>query len=197
MHRKRIKLLIMALATLNLTACATYYSHYGAFEAQNSKGEVRQFKVYWETQEYPNWYFEKNQASPITLSTQCSTRKWEFRDPSFGSRFCSSTAKGIVSCGNPSLDLNSNGLPVPNDHYVCARITDAKSANRIVDLKSQIEITMSCWPSSTEYKNQDKTINRDYLKQSEVAYTISTRKVPRFSMLENDPDLSNRVCKKD
>jgi hypothetical protein len=197
MYSKKMALLIMALVTVNLTACATYYSHYGAFEAQNSKGEVRQFKVYWETEEYPSWYFEKNQASPITLSTQCSTRKWQFRDPSFGSRFCDASADGIVSCGDPSLDLTSDGLPVPNDHYVCARITDAKSAKHIADLRSQIEITMKCWPSSTEYKDNDKTKNRDYLKQSEVAYTISTRKVPRFSMLDNNPELSDRVCKKD
>ncbi len=196
MYIRKIGVFIVAIVVLQLTACASYYSHYGRFEAQNSKGEVRQFRVSWQTQEYPDWSFFSNDATEITLEAQCSTRKWHFRDNTFGRKFCNASSEGIISCGDPNLDLKSNGQPVVGDNYVCATISDRSSTKKIVDLGYQLEINMKCWPASTEYTVEGKKKFRDYLKQSNVAYSVATTKVVRYSLQDKKPDLPDKICKK-
>jgi len=193
--KKTVSVLAITGFTL-LSGCATYYSHFGMFDAQNSKGEERQFRVSWETEEYPSWAPFHKDASKLVLETQCSTRKWVFRDPTFGSKYCSTSAKGIVSCGNPALDLKDNQKPVTTNNTVCASVTDVKGSSKIADLDNQLLINMKCRPASTTYQVDGKKKNRDYLMSSVVPYSVATTKVERYSFQDVKPKFSYKACPK-
>ncbi len=174
-----------------LTGCASYYSHYGSFESYNSKDEKRIVVVSWQTSESSVFGVS---ASPIELVTQCSERVLVFKDADSETHPCGS--RGIAACGEPALDLGFDGQPVKSTKEVCATISDSSGASRIGDLSRQIEITISCWPSSVEYEVDGELKNRDYLKPSVAPYTLFTKKVPLHSMEQKPPTLSDKICKK-
>lgn len=181
----------VVIATALTSGCASYYSHFASFESRNSAGESRQFVVSWASAEYPEWSPFDNEATPITLETQCSKRKLVFQDNTHGSD-CG--ASGIAVCGNPGEDIDERGLMLKSADYSCASITDAKGAKRIVDLQREIHLSISCLPDKPVVKTKDETINRDYLKNSVVPYRIMTKKVERHSLADKVPVISNKIC---
>ena len=62
-----------------MSGCASYYSHYAMFPAENSRGEPRQVRVSWLTAEYPDWWLQDDEATAIRVETQCSERVWLLR----------------------------------------------------------------------------------------------------------------------
>lgn len=42
------------LPLLGLSGCASYYTHYAMFPAENSAGESRQVRVHWDSADYPD-----------------------------------------------------------------------------------------------------------------------------------------------
>lgn len=74
--------LIVAVLPFVLSGCASYYTHYAVFPAENSAGEDRQVKLTWQTAEYPGWWVADNRSTPITVETQCSAREWRLVDDS-------------------------------------------------------------------------------------------------------------------
>ncbi|PID44837.1 MAG: hypothetical protein CSB48_00535 [Proteobacteria bacterium] len=175
---------------LLLSGCASYYEHYGSLESYNSAGESRIFVVSWQTSDS---VFFDGSATPIKLTTQCSERELVFKDSDFDPFPCQ--GDGIVACGSAKLDLDRNGRPVTSDSHVCAFISDEKGANKIVDLGNKIELTISCWPSSTLFEVDGKKKNRDYLRASVVPYTFFIKKVPMNSLEHRVPVPGDRICK--
>jgi uncharacterized protein YceK len=45
-----------------LQGCASYYSHYAVFPAENSQGETRDVRLTWQSAEYPGWWFLSDKA---------------------------------------------------------------------------------------------------------------------------------------
>lgn len=176
-----------------LSGCASYYKHYGSFSAENSAGEVRQFLLTWESADYPSWALFSDRSTPVTLTTQCSERKWQFDDDAERSN-CSS--EGIVSCGVPDLDLTSDGQRLPSESYVCGRITDDQGAQRIADLGRIVLLTMNCRPVATNTKKGKDIVNQDYLKPSIVPYRVSTKRADIYDMAARPPELSDNICDK-
>lgn len=175
-----------------LTGCASSYLHYGGFTAVNSSGEVRHFHVTWKTKQYPSWWFQAEQATPVVVTAQCSTRAWKLKPASQ-----SGCGKGITACGVPGLDLNKIGQPVQGSNTVCMSVTDDDHAQSIGQLKGTIELSVQCYPSVTQLKQDDKTVNLDYLKASQVPYSIPTTKVPLYSLDQGPEPFDTHVCKKD
>jgi hypothetical protein len=184
-----------------MQGCASYYSHYGSFDSVNSAGEERKFVVSWQSAEYPSWYWADNSTTAIELETQCSTRKLYFVDAAVAENAasvnsnCVTNQKGIVACGDPELDLDVNGRVVQNQEQVCGSISNSKGAHAIANLGTELLIKIDCWPGSVQYEVDGEKKNRDYLKYSVVPYTIATKKVPRYSMDDKVPSLSDRICK--
>lgn len=184
---------LVLVAAGELTGCASYYLHYGGFTAVNSSGQVRHFHVTWKTAQYPSWWFQGKQATPVVVTAQCSTRTWKLKPASESG--CGKD--GITACGIPGLDLNKIGKPVQGDHTVCMSVTDDHHASTISKLKGTLELTVQCYPSVTQLKQGDKTINLDYLKASQVPYSIPTTRAPLYSLDQGPEPFDTHVCKKD
>ncbi|MFD2228869.1 hypothetical protein [Alkalimarinus sediminis] len=191
---KIIKGLILTTVIFNLVGCASYYSHYGSFSAQNSKGEERMFVVSWKTAEYPSWAIQDNKATEIVLETQCSQRKWKIADRATAESSCTESHQGIVACGESEADLTLSGKAITNNNHLCMAVTDNKDAQSIVELGSQISISVNCLPSKVVREEGDDKVNIDYLKASVVPYSIATRKVPRYSFADKAPFVSDKIC---
>lgn len=180
------------MVVTGLSGCASYYLHYGAFSAENSSGQLRQFHVTWKTARYPSWWYASDKATPVVVTAQCSKREWRLQ--SAGKSGC---GEGITACGEPGLDLNKEGEPIKDKNRVCMSVTDAQKAQSILGLKGEIELSVRCYPAVTEVKEGDKTLNVDYLKASAVPYSIPTRRVPLYSMNAGPEPFDTHVCKKD
>lgn len=198
---RTLKLVSVVAFIMLLNGCASYYSHYASFDSINSAGEERKFVVSWQSAEYPEWFWADNTTTAIALETQCSTRKLYFIDAavaqnaaSFNSS-CVAGQDGIVVCGDPQLDLDANGRALKGVEQVCGSITNSKGVGRIAALGSELLIKIDCWPASAQYELDGEKKNRDYLKYSIVPYTIATKKVPRYSLDDKVPVLSEKVCK--
>lgn len=191
---KIIKGLMLVTVILNTVGCASYYSHYGSFSAQNSTGEERMFVVSWQTAEYPDWSIQDNKATEIVLETQCSDRKWSIADSAAQQSNCNELNGGIVACGDPLLDLSLSGKKLDSSDQVCFSVSDDKSSASIAELDRHILITVSCLPVSATHKQGDEVKNVDYLKASVVPYSVSTRKVERYSFSDKAPIISKKVC---
>ena len=68
----RLMASVLAVPVVMLSGCASYYTHYAMFPAENSAGETRQVRVNWQSAEYPEWWPGSNQATTMKLETQCS-----------------------------------------------------------------------------------------------------------------------------
>ena len=189
-----IKGLVLAVIMLNMIGCASYYSHYGSFSAQNSAGEERMYVVSWKTAEYPSWAIQDNKATEITLETQCSNREWVLADSSTAKSVCTEAHEGIVACGDQNLDLSLAGKPLADSNQLCMSISDDRSAKKTVELGSSVLVSVSCLPSVITREEDGEKVNIDYLKASVVPYSVATRKVERYSFADKAPKLTRKIC---
>ena len=200
MKKNMAKGSLWLIVLLNMTGCASYYSHYGSFSAQNSQGEGRLFVVSWKTAEYPSWAIQDDKSTEITLETQCSERQWQLNDASSDQNQCNKlnpgteSTPGIVACGDPELDLMLSGKKIPNNSQVCVSVSDENDAKSIVDLGHSMLIKVSCLPNVVSRKDGDDTKNIDYLKASVVPYSVFTRKVSRYSFNDKAPFVTDKIC---
>jgi hypothetical protein len=195
------RLILIALVSI-VGGCATtdYHTHYGWFTAENSAGELREFRVYWQTVRTEGWTSDETRALPVVIETQCSERKVHLFDASFGKgRRCKNhPGEGITYCGRKDLDVDRRGLPIENNS-LCATIVDRKGSTTILDMEGEVLIHMSCRPKRTEKARSGKKINVDYLKNSQQPYIVSTKKVKGGNIEQLVPALFNHssVCDPD
>ncbi|MCL7944892.1 hypothetical protein [Marinobacter sp. ATCH36] len=189
--------LLAALAPLLLSGCASYYSHYAVFPAENSQGEARQVKLTWQTAEYPGWWVVDNKSTPVTIETQCSTRKWRLVDDSHDEASQSDCGGGIRACGAEGEDvLARTGRPAGPDTR-CMAINPDDPAALITDTGSSLQLLVSCKPVSTVRGSDDGRENTDYIRASSVPYTVYSRKSPRGRLNAGPPELGDGVCESD
>ncbi|SRR5690554_427021 len=179
-----------------LSGCATYYSHYGSFSAENSAGEVREFLLTWQTADYPDWWWQEDRSTPVTLKTQCSEREVRFLDASHreGTQSCGGDTYPIAWCGTDKLDLVADVAESGPEEVPCGWIQsgDAKS---ITELGGEVQLFMRCQPAQTTVGAGDEQKNMDYLKASAVPYWVTVKKAVRGSLQDRPPQLGTRICK--
>lgn len=174
-----------------MTGCASHYTHYAVFPADNSSGEDRRVRVVWHTAEYPAWWPGADVvATPLTVETQCSTRVWRLRGAAQGvASDCGDD--GVRACGDPKQDRLAGEKDVAGAGTVCMAVTNAA---RIEALEDDLDLRVSCEPARTQRGTGDEAENRDYLRASVVPYAISVRKAPRYSLEAGPPQLSDSLC---
>jgi hypothetical protein len=185
---------LFAVLPLLMSGCASYYSHYAVFPAQNSEGEDRQVKLTWQTAEYPGWWFADNKSTPITLETQCSTREWRVVDSTHSGASDESCATGIRACGNQGQDRFVTGGSQNFNERACVSINPSDPDARVTDITSSLELLVSCGPVRTTMQNGDEQQNTDYLRASPVPYTVYSRKGVRGRLDTKPPELDDDVC---
>ena len=186
-----------------LTAgCATseFVTHYGIFEAENSAGEQRLFRIYWQTVRYQGWANERFQAFPVILETQCSERTLRFYDSSFGEgRRCKNgPAEGIHFCANSRTEEDRRGLAL--DHRsLCGVVTDRNGSTDILSLEGEVLLTLDCRPKITEKIVGGEKVNTDFLLGSSIPYIVSTKVVKGQDIEKILPEVSNHssICDPD
>ena len=183
---------------LELSACATtdYTTHYGIFTAQNSEGQDRKFRLYWQTIRYQGWGVKKYRALPVILQSQCSKRDIYLYDASFGpSRRCKGGGGGIQYCGDSALDMDRRGLEIV-DKSVCLSVTDGVGNQDILSLHGDVFLTVSCRPIRTKKRIEDGFQNLDYLLNSEIPYVVSTKAIKGKDIDMLIPDISSHssIC---
>ena len=175
-----------------LGGCASYYSHYGAFPAENSAGEARQVVVSWQTAEYPGWWVRDNQSTPIRVATQCSERAWRLTDDSH--RNPASCGEGIRACGQPGQDLiAATGQPAGEDD-VCLSVDPGDGRSKVTDIGQSMTLLVSCQPVSVSRDSEGKEQNIDYLRASVVPYKVYIRKAPRGALNGRPPAMDDSAC---
>jgi len=200
--KKLVTVAILASFTLLISACATtdYTTHYGLFTAETSAGEVRQFRIYWQTLRYEGWKKNTFRAMPLVLETQCSKRDVHFYDASFGTgrRCFGAPAEGIQFCSRSDLDVDRRGLPVENN-ILCGTVTDRAGSTDLLALDGELLVTISCRPKVTERTANGKKINTDYLVSSEIPYVVSTKQIQGADIELLIPELSSHssICDPD
>ncbi|MEP1214063.1 MAG: hypothetical protein ABJM11_04965 [Marinobacter sp.] len=187
----------LAVVPLLLGGCASYYTHYAVFPAENSQGESRQVKVTWQTAEYPDWWVADNKSTPVTVETQCSTRKWRLVDSSHDEASQADCGTGVRACGVSGEDvLASSGEPAgPGTR--CMAINPSDPDALITDIGSSLGLLVSCQPVSTVRGSGDDSENIDYIRASSVPYTIYSRKSPRGRLSTRPPELDDAICEED
>lgn len=187
----------IALVPLMLGGCASYYSHYAVFPADNSRGEDRQVKLTWQTAEYPDWWVVGNKSTPITVETQCSSRKWRLVDDSHDDAASAGCGEGIRACGVAGMDLQARSGEPAGESTRCMAINPGNPDARITDIESSLGLLVSCKPVNTVRGSGDDSENIDYIRASSVPYTIYSRKSPRGSLNARPPELGDAVCEDD
>lgn len=187
------KVLFLVIAPfLLLGGCASYYTHYAMFPAENSSGEPRQVRVSWQTADYPDWWFVNDKSTTIKLETQCSDRVWQIADGSHDS--AGRCAEGIRACGDRKLDVQAASGAAADAGYACMSVS---APERIAGIGSMFYLLVSCRPATTEVTDGEEKVNLDYLRPSAVAYSIYARKVPRGSLNARLPEFDESVCNED
>ncbi len=189
--RNCIRLLWIPLLPV-LTACASYYSHYGSLTVETPTGKARQAVISWESEEGIGGV----NTTPIRLETQCSERVLVFRDPTHATECQKAGDSGIVWCGDPLQDLNGSGQAVAPG-TVCGQITDGGKAGQVGELGNRLQVTISCWPSEATVGQGDDSINLEYPRASTVPYQFVVKKVTRGSPEDRKPVPSIKACKDD
>lgn len=187
----RILLLFIPVVAL-LPGCASYYSHFAIFPAENSQGEARQVRVSWDTAEYPAWWILDDRSTAMTVETQCSARVWRLRDDSH--QDAGACGNGIRACAEPGLDravVRREGLDVS----ACLLVSPGQGDARIAGINGRLELLVACEPIVSELEREGEVVNVDYLRPSPVPYTVYTRKVPRGSLSASLPAFDDSVCK--
>jgi hypothetical protein len=176
---KRLNVFISVLIILGTAGCATtdYTTHYGIFTAENSAGELRQFRIHWQTLRYEGWAENTFRALPVVLETQCSKRKLYFYDSAYGqSRRCLGGDKeGIYYCADSNVDMDRHGLD------------------------GDVLITLSCRPKQSFKKVKGKKKSIDFLLNSELPYIVTTKQVKGRDLDLVIPSLSRHssICDPD
>ena len=185
--------LIAAIPFL-LSGCASYYTHYAVFPAQNSAGEDRQIKLTWQTADYPDWWYAADESTPITLETQCSSRTWRILDSTHAEASGQVCAPGIRGCGSAGDDeFVTDGSGDFGDR-ACVRINPSDSDALITDISSSLELLVICRPKRTTRESGGEQQNIDYLRASPVPYTVYSRKGTRGRLGSKPPELDDSVC---
>ena len=199
---KRLNVFMGVLIVLAVSGCATtdYTTHYGVFTAENSAGEVRQFRIHWQTLRYEGWAKNQFRALPVTLETQCSQRKVYFYDSSFGKgRRCSGGSKdGIYYCADAKADVDRHGLDI-EDNIVCGTVTDRSGSTDILSLKGEVLITLNCRPKNIYRQVKGKKKSIDFLLTSEIPYVVTTKEIKGEDLELLVPSLSTHssICDSD
>lgn len=196
----RAQAILILVCVLGGCATSEYTTHYGLFTAESSNGELREYRVYWQTVRYQGWKSNQYRALPVILETQCSDRALRFYDDSYGAglRCRDMTGPGINYCGKTRLDTDRRGLAI-QDNQLCASITDKQGATDILSLEGELMLTVSCRPKVSEKIVLGKKVSTDYLLNSEVPYVISTKSVEGEDIESIVPPLFNHssVCEKE
>ncbi len=185
---------LLALAGLLTmqSGCATYYSHYAMFPAENSRGEPREVRLSWHSAEYPAWWFAADRATPITLETQCSERDWQLFDDTHAE--AASCAQGIRGCGVIGLDRRAPGGEAVSSGDACLKVNPSDPESRIADISGQLELQVACEPVFAVKGEGKDAVNVDYIRASSVPYTIYTRKTLRGAMEARPPKFDRSAC---
>lgn len=192
------KLAIIMLLLL-CSACATtdYTTHYGIFEAENSAGEQRLFRLYWQTVRYEGWLKNEYRALPLVLESQCSERRLRFYDNSFGDslRCVGAPQGGISFCGQTRLDESRRGEAI-EDRSRCGLVTDRNGVTTLLELNGEVLLTLDCRPKETQRQVGRKIKNIDYLLGSAIPYIVSTKAVRGKDIAEILPEVSSHssIC---
>lgn len=178
-----------------LSGCASYYSHYGLFPAENSEGDPRQVMLSWQTADYPDWWFVADKSTPITVTTQCSARSWRLADDSHAA--AGGCADGIRACGRPGHDrVAASGKPA-DDQTLCLSVSARNTDAKVVDIGASLELLVACQPVVTHRGEGDDQESVDYLRASPVPYMVHIRKSPRGSLNGRPPAMDDSVCDAD
>lgn len=198
-HNSFCRLVRFAIAVLPLFlgGCASYYSHYAVFPAENSEGEDRQVKLTWQTAEYPGWWLADDKSTPITVETQCSTRKWRLVDDTHDEARQANCGEGTRACGVDGEDLQAGSDEPAGEGTRCMAINPDIPGARVTDIDSSLDLLVACKPVNTVRESGDESENTDYIRASAVPYTIYSRKSPRGSLNGRPPELSDAVCEDD
>lgn len=181
---------LLLVLPLILPGCASYYSHYAMFPAENSAGEPRQVRVSWQTADYPGWWLVNDKATPMRVETQCSDRVWRLRDD-LDAAACGS---GIGACGEPGENVYvSDGNSVGGGRP-CMAVNPSDPNARIPEVGEKFELLVSCRPVSATQGQGDNLRNVDYLRASAVPYTVYARQAPRGSLRAKMPEFDESVC---
>ncbi|MEQ9547462.1 MAG: hypothetical protein RIK85_15775 [Marinobacter sp.] len=192
MNDHRFSLLFLLYLPFGLTGCASYYTHYGLFPAENSGGEVRQVLLSWQTAEYPDWWVVADKSTPITLTTQCSSRIWRLADDSHsGAGEC---AGGIRACGQPGQDVVAVSGEPANEQTACMVINPGNEQARVVDISASLELMVSCRPVVTHRGDGDDRVETDYLRPSSVTYGVYLRTARRGALDAGPPVMDDSIC---
>lgn len=186
------QLFTLVLATLLLQGCASYYSHYAVFPAENSAGESRDVRLTWQSAEYPDWWFLSDKATSIKVETQCSSRVWRLTDATHED--APACSDGIAACGDGQRDLLMPGGQVAGESDACMEVVTDDPQPTVADIRSRVQLLVSCKPRVTSRGEGDDKENLDYLKPSVVPYTVYARKAPRGSLIARPPELDDSVC---
>ncbi|WP_191964446.1 hypothetical protein [Marinobacter confluentis] len=185
---------LTAILPVLLSGCASYYTHYAVFPAQNSEGEDRQIKLTWQTADYPGWWFADDKSTPISLETQCSTRTWRIVDRTHSGASDADCAPGIRACGAAGEDQFATEGSQDFAERACVRVNPGNAEALVADISSSFELLMSCRPTRTSRLAGDESVNTDYLRASSVPYTVYSRKGPRGRLDSKPPELDDAVC---
>ncbi|SOB75787.1 hypothetical protein SAMN04488490_1426 [Marinobacter sp. LV10R510-11A] len=189
------RLLALSGLLVMQSGCATYYSHYAMFPAENSQGEPRTVRLSWHSAEYPSWWFVSDRATPLTLETQCSERAWRLYDGSHAE--AGACGQGIRACGESASDRLVQEQPSVNASDACMLVNPSDSEARIADISGRLELLVACEPVSAVKGEGKDAVNVDYIRASTVPYTVYTRKTPRGSLSARPPKFDRSVCNAD
>lgn len=185
-------LLAAAVLLVMQAGCATYYSHYAMFPAENSQGEPRTVRLSWDTAEYPGWWFVSDRATPLTIETQCSERVWKLYDDSHAE--AEGCSEGVRACGQGSQDKLVPGGQLAGAGDVCMSVSSTDSQAKIADIRGRLELLVACEPVSPVRGEGEEVMNVDYIRASTVPYTVYSRKAPRGSFNARPPKFERAVC---
>ncbi len=185
---------LLALAGLLMiqSGCATYYSHYAMFPAENSRGEPRTIRLSWHSAEYPGWWFAADRATPLTLETQCSERDWQLYDSSHAE--AGQCGEGIRACAVSGRDRVVASDDAAHSDDLCMSVNPSDPGARIADISGQLELLVACEPVSAIEGEGKGEVNVDYIRASAVPYTVYTRKTPRGALEARPPKFDRSAC---
>lgn len=186
------KPMIAILIAASMPGCASYYSHFAMFPAENSSGESRQVRLSWQSAEYPGWWFARNKATSVKVETQCSDRVWRVRDGDDADAGSCST--GIRACGESGMDLVARTGKPATESTRCMAINAGDPGARITGIGAKLELLVSCTPAVVTEGSGDESRNLDYIRASSVPYTVYVRKVPRGAMHARPPEFDEMAC---
>ncbi|WP_227497952.1 hypothetical protein [Marinobacter santoriniensis] len=184
-------IVLLLLTSVAMTGCASYYTHFAMFPAENSQGATRQVRVSWDTAEYPGWWFSDNQTTSVKVETQCSARVWRLYDD--GHDQAVDCGRGIRACGDKALDWKVVALP-GLDASACMVINPGDEQATIAGMGDRFDLLVACEPTRPVVQKADEKVNMDYLRASSVPYTVYARKAPRGSLRARLPEFDDSVC---